>query len=167
MRRALVGVAQLMFLRKLDAQSHRFFVGEDEVVCLSTGSDVGEHAGTDGIEISARGGGTQGVECEHLPALLTNLLQKQEEWQERTTRKLQHKRHTFETILFRAALVASEHRVLHCAMTRCTRRQFWWSVEVVAAAFSRTNLNICGSRCARAMQLPFQLFNVVCLWCSE
>ena len=40
-------------------------------------------SGADGMEISACGGGKQGVVCEHLPALLTNMLKKKEqEWQE-------------------------------------------------------------------------------------
>ena len=32
------------------------------------------------------------------------------------------------------------------------------------SCLSKANLKICGSRCARAVQLPFQFLNMVCLW---
>ena len=70
--------------------------------------------------------------------------------------------------LFRAALVA-DNSVFKRTQSLAVRDEMLHTTSVLVecrgsdGCFSRANLNICGSRCARATQLPSQFLNKVCL----
>ena len=70
---------------------------------------------------------------------------------------------------FRAAFVAdNRHFKRTQSLAVCDEMLHKTSVLVECGGsggcISIADLNICGSRCARATQLPFQFLNKVCLW---
>ena len=83
---------QWVFLRKPDAelekrdhklQGHRVDIGDFEVVCDLNNSSLGKSERTRRLAAPARGWcGVDGLRCQHLQVLMTQLLQRHWEWQE-------------------------------------------------------------------------------------